>query len=926
MLGAKIALAVIFTGLFFVLCWINLWIADRIAPRFRPAGPEEEFVERYQELIGRRTGLVRIIVSLLFGLIAGVGTSSQWKDWILFTNRVDFGVSDPLFHTDVGFYVFTLPFLRFLVNWMFAAVLIVIIITAVAHYLNGGIRVQTPGQRVTPQVKAHLSVLLAALALLKGAAYWLQRYELTYSSRGFVNGAGYTDTKAQLPAINLLILISFGAAVLLIVNIRRRGWVLPVIAVGLWAFVAVIAGAAYPAFIQRFQVEPAESTKELPYIARNIEATRASLGLDTVSTEDFPLTQDVTAADLKVDDPTLQNVRLLDPNIVLPTFQRVQGIRSFYQFNDLDVDRYTVDGATEQVVLGVRELNSSDLPQDTWEGRHLAYTHGYALAAASATNVTVDGRPDFVVKDLPPTGDLPVNQAAVYFGENLSAYVVVDTDRDEVDYVKEDGTTQTTRYSGDGGVSMGSFFRRAAFALRFGDINPLISNFITGESKILYLRDVSERVRLLAPFLDFDADPYPVVVDGKLLWVIDGYTTTDQFPYAQRAVTGQLPEGSDLGHRFNYIRNSVKAVVDAYDGTVTFYVVDPTDPLIRAYQKAFPELFTDESEMTETLRAHLRYPEDLFRVQTTMWARYHIEDSAEFYSQSDAWNVAQDPGTVAGIVNTTQTTDAQGRVGPGAEQRIDPYYLLMQLPGEQDLSYVLLRPFVPFSENDSRKELVAFMTASSDPDDYGELKVFVMPRNRLPDGPALVAANIASEEEISAELTLLDQQGSQVRQGNLLLVPVGESLLYVRPLYTQAAGATAVPELKKVIVTFNGNSYMRDTLPEALIAAFGEAPPVEPTPGDGGTETPPDDGGDDGGTTTPPVTGSVADLLAQADEKFDEAERALRDGDLAAYQLAIDEARDLVAQAAEAAGQEAEGATTTSTTAASSTTTTVASA
>ena len=355
-LGAKIALALIFTSIFFVLCWVNLWIADRIAPRFRPAGPEEEFVERYQELIGRRTGLVRIIVSLLFGLIAGVGTSSQWNDWILFTHRVDFGQKDPLFHTDVGFYVFTLPFLRFLVNWMFAAVLIVIIITAVAHYLNGGIRVQTPGQRVTPQVKAHLSVLLAALALLKGAAYYLQRYGLTFSTRGFVNGAGYTDVKAQLPAINLLILISFGAAILLLVNIRRRGWVLPVIAVGLWAFVAVVAGAVYPAFIQRFQVQPAESTKELPYIARNIAATRDALGLDKVNTQDFKLTQDVTSADLATDDPTLTNVRLLDPNIVLPTFQRVQGIRSFYQFNDLDVDRYAVDGQVRQVVLGVREL------------------------------------------------------------------------------------------------------------------------------------------------------------------------------------------------------------------------------------------------------------------------------------------------------------------------------------------------------------------------------------------------------------------------------------------------------------------------------------------------------------------------------------------------------------------------------------------
>ena len=689
-LGAKIALALIFTSIFFVLCWVNLWIADRIAPRFRPAGPEEEFVERYQELIGRRTGLVRIIVSLLFGLIAGVGTSSQWNDWILFTHRVDFGQKDPLFHTDVGFYVFTLPFLRFLVNWMFAAVLIVIIITAVAHYLNGGIRVQTPGQRVTPQVKAHLSVLLAALALLKGAAYYLQRYGLTFSTRGFVNGAGYTDVKAQLPAINLLILISFGAAILLLVNIRRRGWVLPVIAVGLWAFVAVVAGAVYPAFIQRFQVQPAESTKELPYIARNIAATRDALGLAKVNTQDFKLTQDVTSADLATDDPTLTNVRLLDPNIVLPTFQRVQGIRSFYQFNDLDVDRYAVDGQVRQVVLGVRELNSSDLPQDTWEGRHLAYTHGYALAAASANTVTVDGRPDFLVKDLPPTGDLPVTQAAVYFGENLSAYVVVDTDRQEVDYVKEDGTTQTTRYSGKGGVSMGSFFRRAAFALRFGDINPLISNFITGESKILYVRDVSERVRLLAPFLSFDSDPYPV---GRRRQArVDHRRLHDHRPVPLRAagrhgaasagqrsrgpvqLRAQLGEGD--GRRLRRLGHLLRRRSDRS--------AHPVLP------EGVPELFTDGSKISDALRAHLRYPEDLFRVQTTMWGRYHIEDASEFYSQSDAWSVAQDPGTVAGVVNQTQTTDSQGRISQSREQRIDPYYLLMQLPGEKQVSYVLL--------------------------------------------------------------------------------------------------------------------------------------------------------------------------------------------------------------------------------------------
>jgi len=919
-LGTKIFLAVAFTLLFFVLLWTNLYIADRIAPKFRLPGPEEDFVERYQQLIGRRAGLVRVVVALLFALIAGVGVSGQWRDWLLFRNAVSFGEQDPLFDTDIGFYVFRLPFLSFLVSWTFAAIVIITVVTAAAHYLNGGIRVQAPTPRVTPQVKAHLSVLLGALALLKAAGYWLQRYELTLSTRGYVDGAGYTDVKAQLPAINLLILISLFAAVLLIVNIRSRGWVLPVIAVGLWGLVAVVAGAIYPAFIQRFRVQPAESTREAEYIQRNIDATRRAIGLDEVEIIDYPM-KDPTEVDLEAYPGTIRHIRQLDPGIVLPTFQGLQGIRSFYQFSDVDVDRYEIDGEVTQVVVGARELNTDGLPVDSWEGVHLRYTNGYGLALAPANRVTENGRPLFEIGNLPPTslqGAPVIEQPSIYFGEGLPGYAIVDTEAQEIAYVSDEGE-QTTSHSGEGGVGIGSPLRRVAFALRFWNLNPLLSNYITGDSRILYVRDVRERVEKLAPFLDFDADPYPVLIDGRLSWIIDAYTTTSRYPYAQRADTSQLPGSSGLDHRFNYIRNSVKAVVDAYNGFITFYVVDEEDPLIRAYRKAFPDLFVSGSEAPDELRAHFRYPEDLFRVQTNMWGRYHLGTPGRFYSQSDAWNVAQDPSvTQRGGAQVTQTTNAAGEVGPAREQRIAPYYQLMQLPGRSgeppsDAQFVLLRPFVPASEDDSiqSRRLSAFMVAGSDPENYGRLQVYVMPAGRLPDGPSQVAASIQQENNIAQELSLLDQAGSEVRQGNLLLLPIDDSIIWVRPIYVRAPGPTSVPELRKMVVTVGERSYMGDNLAEALELAFGEAPeevpeevpePEETTPPVDGqppttTTTVPSTTSSTAPSTTVPSDASVADLLAEADRLFAEADAALDRGDLGAYQRAVDQARELVRRA-----------------------------
>ena len=743
LLLSRVALAAIFTVIFAVLLCVNLWVADRLAPRFRQPGPEEQFLERYQVMMrGRRVWFARIGVSLLFGFIAGIPVASQWKDWILFTHATSFGEKDPLFGVDVGFYVFRLPFLTFLMDWLFASLVIILIITAVAHYLNGGIRLQVQGRRVTPQVKAHLSVLLALLAILRAAGYWLQRYELLTSTRGFVDGATYTAVKAELPAINLLFLISLLAAVLLLVNIWQRGWRLPIIAVGLWGLVAVVAGTIYPTFVQRFVVQPAESERERPYIERNIAATKKAMNLDEVIEEPYRV-DPLDSAELPANADNLQNVRLLDPAIVPDTFKRLQGLRGYYEFNDLDVDRYVLPGSddAQQVVLAARELNPADLPIETWEGRHLAYTHGYGLAMAPASKIKSDGNPAFINLNVEAAGP-DLARPELYYGEQLPGYAVVGTRRDEISLNSETGAEESSRYEGGGGVEMGSFLRRAAFALRFGEWNLFVSNLISSESKILYVRDVIDRVKLLAPFLAFDNDPYPVVTNGQVKWVVDAYTATDRYPYAQMVDTSVLLPGSGLRMRFNYARNSIKAVVDAYDGSVKFYIVDENDPMAKAYQKAFPELFDPMAAAEPGLVEHFRYPEDLFRVQTSVYSRYHIEDPQQFYQRANAWNVAQNPPSTQSTTQTVTETNAAGQVTRTREQRMPPYYTMLRLPGQEDLQFQLVRPFVPFSDRDERKELQAIMTASSDPNSYGQLRVLELDQSPLPEGPAIVDTDI----------------------------------------------------------------------------------------------------------------------------------------------------------------------------------------
>jgi hypothetical protein len=895
-LGAKVALTLIFGGVFFVLMWANLYLTDRAAPTFRPAGPEEELLARYHDVVAGRKGLVRTGVAALFALVASAGVSSRWEDWLLFTNRQDFGIEDPQFGVDVGFYVFQLPFLSFVVGWAFASFVIIFILTAIGHYLNGSIRITAvSGSRATPTVKVHLSAILAVLALIKAADYWLDRYELTVSDRGVVDGALYTDVNAQLPAIYLLIAISLSAVVLLVVNLRLQGWTMPVLAVGLWAFTAIVVGGIYPAFVQRFQVEPNETAREEEFVGRNIEATRYAFALDQVQEQEFAYTDDLTAQQIRDNATTVANARLLDPVAVHPTFEREQTERDFYRFvgvdtepsipgtgTALDMDRYVIDGEVRPVVVGARELQLDDL---SWEREHVRLTHGYGLAMATANTPTSAGSPDFVVSGLPTevddSLDAEIDRPQLYHGEDLGGYALVDTTVSEIDYV--DSTTGADvpfEYDGVGGVSMGSFVRKAAFALRFRQIDPLISSFVDDDTRVIYNRDVHNRVAALAPFLEFDADAYPVIVGGRIVYVIDGFTTSSRFPYSQHSENGRLTEGGLSGASFNYVRNSVKAVVDAYDGTVRFYVMPVEDPIIEAWQGAFPELFSDFEEMPEELRDHLRYPQDLFRVQTNMYARYQVEDPEALVIGTEAWAVAQDPGRTPRAGGTEESSTDEAGVVTTTEKRVNPYYSLLQLPGEDEPSFVTLRTFVPFAGDDERKELEAFMIGETLPDGTSRLVSYEMNSASAP-GPVLVATGIAQNERISQILTLLNEDSS-VEFSDILLLPIDNAILWVRSLYVAAEG-TSVPTLENVIVSVGEGERLAigSNLEEALENLFpGEefgpildrpaGSAISLPPVDDDVDPPTDDDADDDG-----LPDTLEALLVEIDDLWRQSNEAL---------------------------------------------------
>ena len=920
--GAKVGLALAFWLFGFVLLWVSMWLADRLSSRAVLPGPHDEIALKYRQLTGTRTLLVRTAVAALMALIALPSAASQWDEWLLFRNSSSFGVKDPQFRTDISFFVFRLPFLRFLVGWTFAAIVTALIVTIAAHYLAGGIRLQVPTERrVAAAVKAHVSVLLGLLAATKAVDYWFARYELVYSRRGEVLGASYTDVQATLPALQLLIWVSLAAAVLFLFNIWRRGWNLPLVAVGIWGLSSLVVGVVYPEVVQRFQVAPNETSKERPYIERNIAMTRRAMGLDRIDTKSFAYSADPAVEEVSASAATLRNARLWDPqsDVMGKVLTETQSIRDFYRFVDVDVDRYQIDGEPEQVELATRELNLAAVPQ-SWENLRLRYTHGYGLVATRTNTATPGGLPEFVLQDLPPEGRLSLDERPqLYYGEGLGGYSIVRTNKKEIDYISDEGTKDTT-YDGDGGVDTSGLMRRLAFALRFSDSKLLISDSLTDKSKVMYHRDIAERVRKAAPFLYFDSDPYPVVLEGRVIWVVDAYTATSRYPYAEPfdAASFSRADGLAAAAGSNYVRNSVKVTVDAYNGTMRFYVVDDNDPLVRTYQRIFPNLFTDGAEMPEDLRAHLRYPEELFVAQSQLFGRYHVTNAVDFYQRLDVWERARDAGL--GTVSSRTTAQDMGQAVTA------PYYLQMALPDSQSQEFVLMQMFSPLN----KQTLSAFMVARSDPAHYGELVAYQMPRSLQVVGPSQVDGLIESDDKVSRDISLLSGAGSEVLQGNLQLSPVGNSLLYVQPLYVRGEGGGArFPVLRKVVAVLGEQVASGDRLDDALRELFGSEvfqaaePDTSGSAGEAGepagsagsaTAVPPDTGA----TPTVPVlpvtpatpnssvssgpgtgtsVGSVGSLLDAAAAKFEEAQTALSAGDLGAYQDAMTEVGRLINEA-----------------------------
>ena len=857
----------------FAFIFINLRLAVRATPVMDifESFESQDPLTRFREFFNERFLKYRLWGAIGLSLFLGAGASQLWEQVLLFINQKSFGVADPVFQYDVSSYVFGLPLYRLFVSWGFQLVIFTSFIIILFFIATGALQLrQGRLPEVSSGAKAHLSVLLAFVAVLKAFAYRLDSMELLYSPRGKVFGASYTDVVAHLPALNLLILISLFGAVLLLVNIKRRGWLLPATAISLWLAVSIIVGGVVPAAIQRFRVVPDELNKELPYVENHINYTRLAYGLDNIEEKSFQASPNLTDNDISDNAQTVDNIRLWDPTVLAETYSQLQEIRAYYALDEVDVDRYRINGELTQVMVSARELDQTNLPAVGWVNERLQYTHGYGVVFSPANNVASQGQPDFYVKGVPATttvSELEVEQPRIYFGESAESveYVVVNSLQDEVDYPlsTEGQSVAYTNYSGDGGVGIGSFFRRLGFALRYSELNLLISNQLSDDSKLIMERNVVSRVKKAAPFLYTDNDPYLALIDGNLFWIIDMYTVSDKYPYAQPADTRRINENSGLPMNFNYLRNSVKAVVNAYDGTMNFYVVDENDPLILSYKDIFPNLFTPKSSMSSELLDHIRYPEDLFTIQSDMYRDYHLTDPRVFYADEDPWVIPSDSST------TPRVATLRGEFTEIGFKPMLPYYLLMSLPGESDLSYLIFQPFNP----ENRPNMQSFLVADADPENYGQLIDFRLPKGEFVDGPSQVATRINQDPDISQIFTLLDQQGSSVIKGNLFVVPINQSILYYQPIYLQGE-QNPLPEFKFVVVVFQDRIIMEESLSEALASVFG---------GDFATENVEDTEGE-----------SALELLEKATKAFEKAQQELQNGNLGLYQNLVEQAQQYV--------------------------------
>ena len=850
---------------------LNIIIAYKRRPLYVPLSIEADNLERYRAQIEpiKRWVVLALAVGLFY--FAGTSGSTMWESWLLFKNSTSFGVKDPQFNMDISFFAFKLPFYQTMIAWAISTLILSIIAAAVVHYLYGGIRLQVQEDRTTVAARVQLSVLLGGVVLMKAVAYWFDRYQLALKESKLITGLTYTDVNATLPAKAILAAIAVVCALLFFANIIRRSWVLPAAGTALLVVSSVLIAGIYPGAIQQFQVKPSESSKEAPFIQRNIDATRSAYGLDNVAISDYQATVATNTGQLADDAATIANIRLMDPNVLSATFRQLQQIRPYYSFPEsLDIDRYTVDGVKRDVVIAVRELNIEGNPSRNWINDHLVYTHGFGLVAAYGNDRDIDGKPKFAVGNLPPTGALGKFEPRVYFGENVPNYSIIGGVKTEtpVEFDYPDDTSPNGQrnytYTGSGGVPVGSLINKVIFALKYQEQRILLSNLINKDSKILFERNPLDRVAKVAPWLTLDGDPYPALVDGKIMWIIDGFTTSAGYPYSRQSVLSNviadIPSSAAIGTQrnrtVNYIRNSVKATVDAYNGTVTLYEWNEKDPVLKTWAKAFPNTVKPKSEMSAQLLEHIRYPEDLFRVQREILSSYHVKTAEAFYGGQDFWRIPRDPSTFG----------ANASAQP-------PYYLTLQMPGTKKPVFSLTTPFVP---RGGRENLSAFAVVNSDPGpDYGKISVLQLPRNTNIAGPSQVASNFEAKPEVANSLSLLRRGGSDVVLGNLLTLPVGGGLLYVQPVYVRATSNTAAyPLLQKVLVSFGDQIGYDDTLKGALDQVFG---------GNSGTVA----GGSSSGTAGQTSTNSsLANSLASAKQAYADGLAALARGDFAAYDKA----------------------------------------
>jgi len=914
-LGAKATMFGMFALAFIALAFLNLVIADRLAPAAFSANTHP-MVERFHEFFGHRLRLMRFVVAGLFGLLFAAPAIGQWQNWLMFRNSKSFGINDAQFGNDVGFYMFKLPFVSFVLSWLFLAVGFITIIVIATHVLSGGIMLQPPRPKVRKATKAHVAVLLAVMALLKAGDYWLTRYELTTANRGSFTGPNYTVVNAQLPGLVLLGLIAVFTAGLFFSTLKTGNWRPAVIASGLWAVLALVGGVIYPAAVQSLVVNPNKKDKEATYIAHNITATRHALGIDQVDVQQVSFNP-VNVTTVKNNVAALQDVRYVKPDALMESRFRNDRGKPGQSINDLDPDRYMVDGKLRQVIVGAPELDLSQVGNKSWQGTHLINTHGCGLAMAPSNQIKPNG--DIVYRD-----DIAkISRPELYFSPTLSGYAIVDSSVAEQPC---DGQTASP-YKGTAGVELNSGLRKLAFALDEFDYNLFGSSAITRTSRVLNVRNVRDRVATIAPFLSLDGDPYPVVLDGRILWVIDAYTTSSRYPYSQYADLSQLLPNSGLNHAFNYVRNSVKATVDAYDGTVHLYSIDDTDPVLQVWRSAFPKLIEPKSAMPAGLPDHLRYPEELFRIQTSAYSKYRL-DATDFFDRNGAWSVALaapeigDTGITnqSNTVSTLNTTGAAQTGGQASDfavesnaARFEPYYTMFHPKGTDVATFELYRPFQPFSTTDQRKELVAYMTASSDPATLGKLTAYVVAADPSAVGPFTIGSAMVADPNVSKDVTIFNQQGSRVNFGDLQMLPLADGVMWVRPMYVQSE-SSGLPQVKRIIVNYRGEIGLGASLEEALAAIF---PGFDATVGDvaGTVTTQP------GGGTKPPTQSATAtDLLAQAEQLFADADAALKKGDLGTYAAKVNAARDLVQQAIDLIDKQSSTSGTTTTTAPSSST------